>query len=177
MLFRYALMTISALNQIQTKCSSLPLWLLWSVPMVMVGVQRLTAAYLLQVCPQTLLVVNDFEHLLVLSLAAKVALVFCQPLYAWSTIPSVFLLIMVIFTMTIIQYTACTVFLLWHSTIGLYVAMTDCILLGYVFLNSLVNLHSNALMRISVWEHHSRLVPLWVVPQIVYLLLIAPRTF
>lgn len=177
MVFRHALTTIAMLNQIQTKCSSLPLWLLWSVPMVMVGMQRLTAAYLMQVCPRTLLEVNEFEHLLVLSLAAKVALIFCQPLYAWTSVPFVFLVIMVLFTTTIIQYTACTVFLLWHTTIGLYVAMTDCMLMGYVFLNSLVNVHSTALMRISVWEHHSRLVPLWLVPQIVYLMLIGPRTF
>jgi hypothetical protein len=104
-----------------------------------------------------------------LSTLYLMAALLCHPLHNQPVLSSLVLALMLVYSVMVIQFTACFVFFQWPSLIGALVAMSDVLLIMYTMTSVMPHFRFPGLFRVALWNVHACVLPLWLVPQVLYI--------
>lgn len=138
---------------------ALPLWIFWLLPFLLTQIHANGIALLNRTC---------YDHCHSPNILATLFLsagAISWPLYRWQFVPLPILLLFLIHLVYTIQSTMCFVFLRWTSVLGVYVALSDIILIGYVLLMAFPYVQHTCLLRMCLWKAQAVVVPCCLVPQ------------
>ena len=174
-MLNFVLRTSAATTGLADRLSTFPSWILWGVPLLFVSLQQMARALLASTCsvlPWALLPLNDdggeptLAGMVVLTVLAGGL---CYPLYQQPVLSTAVLLALLGSSLMVIVSTACFVFSGWRSSLGLFVALSDLFLAKYVLLSVMSDVRFPGLFRMSLLHMHAHLVPMWLVPQLLYI--------